>query len=94
MYYHNSPAVKNIKQLKAIKTTETAKAIKMIRQQTTAKYKDILSELEELREKEQAADQLLARFPDKAEEVENKMQHNYKIVNNKLDKFLNGSVVK
>ncbi len=87
MYYHNSPTLKAIKQVKASRAADMADATAGMKQ-ISASYKTILKELEELRQKELQADQLLSRFPDKADHISKKMQHNYTIMRNKLDKFL------
>lgn len=87
MYYHQSPTVQNIKTLKASRATAMRIHLDAMKQ-TSKDYKNILLDLDELRDKELQADNLLARFPDKAGEIEKKMKRNYKLMQNKVDKFL------
>lgn len=87
MYYHNSPTTKNIKMLKALRAGDMAQATDAMKR-ITKHYSKILSDLDVLRQKELQADQLLRRYPEKAREIEKKMQHNYKLMDNKINKFL------
>jgi hypothetical protein len=87
MYYHNSPTVKTIKKLKASRAADMADATASMKQ-ISKNYQIILKELESLRQKELTADQVLARFPEKSDLISKKMQHNYKLMQNKLEKFL------
>ena len=87
MYYHNSPTVKTIKQLKQSRAADMLNATNSMKLISDS-YKTILLELENLRHKELEADQLLMRFPDKTNDINKKMDHNYTIMQNKLEKFL------
>lgn len=92
MYYHNSPTVQKIKQLKASRAADMADATAGMKQ-ISASYKKILTSLEILREKEIKADDLIRLYPDKAGEVRKKMRHYYKLIDNKLEKFLSDTNV-
>lgn len=56
--------------------------------QISASYRGILKDLQTLRSKELVADQLLAKWPEKSDEIAKQMAHNYKLMDNKLAKFL------
>jgi hypothetical protein len=87
MYYHNSPTLKNIKLLKTSRAADMNDAIAGMKA-ISASYRNILKDLHKLREKELVADQLVARFPEKKDAIAKQMTHNYKIMENKLAKFL------
>lgn len=87
MYYHNSPTTKNIKMIKSLRAGDMADAINAMKQITNS-YAPIMKALMELRLKELQADRLTARYPEKKAEIDKKMAHNYKLMENKLNKFL------
>jgi len=87
MYYHNSPTTKNIKMIKKLRAGDMAEAVSNMKA-ISASYKDILLVLDDLRAKELQADQLIAQFPEKTDEIHKKMGHYYKLMENKLDNFL------
>lgn len=87
MYYHNSPTIKNIKMIKQLRAGDMADAVSNMKA-ISASYKDILLALNDLREKELQADQLIARFPEKTNDINKKMSHYYTLMDKKLANFL------
>lgn len=87
MYYHNSPTVKQIKEIKASRAADMANATASMKA-ISNEYKQILKDLDELRKKELTADQILARYPEKTDEINKIMAHKYKIMAHRIERFL------
>ena len=73
--------------LKASRAADMAEATASMRL-ISKSYQRILKDLDALRQKELIADQIIARYPEKTEEVTKKMDHAYILMDNKLAKFL------
>lgn len=87
MYYHNSKTVKQLKSVKQAKATEMKSVITQMKA-ITFKYQKLIKLLEDMRQKEILADDILSRWPEKQAEVRKQMDHNYLILDNKLKKTI------